>query len=186
MLVKQCRLALHPFQFSRIWFFPVQLNEYETVPYFFNQAKTWHRIVCWFLCIYLFLPVLHDVIIKLLCRSKTKQFYHHIMQKLVKTGKTGKNTEINKQCDVKVWLNWIKYGAISYSLSCTYSIWHNLFAAFSRVVPLSSSIGWLFFTPNNNSTLLHSLVILPRSATANLSQARSNILPQKCLTGCFS
>ena len=28
----------------------------------------------------------------------------HIMQKLVKTGKTGKNTEINKQCDVKFWL----------------------------------------------------------------------------------
>jgi hypothetical protein len=23
----------------------------------FNEAKTWHGIVCWFLCIYLFLPV---------------------------------------------------------------------------------------------------------------------------------
>ena len=38
------------------------------------------------------------------------------MQKLVKTGKY---TEINKQSDVKFWLNWIEYGAVSYSLSCT-------------------------------------------------------------------
>ena len=28
------------------------------------------------------------------------------------------NTEINKQSHVKFWLNWIKYGAVSYSLSC--------------------------------------------------------------------
>ena len=38
------------------------------------------------------------------------------MQKLVKTGK---NTKINKQSDVKFWLNCIKYGAVPYSLSCT-------------------------------------------------------------------
>ena len=31
----------------------------------------------------------------------------------------GENTEINKQSHVKFWLNWIKYGAVSYSLSCT-------------------------------------------------------------------
>ena len=37
------------------------------------------------------------------------------MQKLVKTGKY---TEINKQSDVKFWLNWRKYGAVSYWLSC--------------------------------------------------------------------
>ena len=35
------------------------------------------------------------------------------MQKLVKTRK---NTKINKQSNVKFWLNWIKYGAVSYSL----------------------------------------------------------------------
>ena len=46
-----------------------------------------------------------------------EQFYDHILQKLVKTGK---NTEINKQSDVKFWLNWIKHGAVSYSLSCTH------------------------------------------------------------------
>ena len=33
--------------------------------------------------------------------------------------KTGKYTEINKQSQVKFWLNGIKYGAVSYSLSCT-------------------------------------------------------------------
>ena len=37
------------------------------------------------------------------------------MQKLVRTGKY---TEINKQSDVKFWLNWIKYGSVSYSFSC--------------------------------------------------------------------
>ena len=30
----------------------------------------------------------------------------------------GKNTEINKQLHVKLWLNLMKYGAVSYSLSC--------------------------------------------------------------------
>ena len=50
---------------------------------------------------------------------KTKQFYDQVMQKLVKTGK---NTAINKQSDVKFWLNWIKYGAVSYSLSCNNSL----------------------------------------------------------------
>ena len=38
------------------------------------------------------------------------------MQKLVKTGK---NTKIDKQSDVKFWLNLIKFGAVSYLLSCT-------------------------------------------------------------------
>ena len=41
-------------------------------------------------------------------------YYDHIMQKLVKTGK---NTEINKQSNVKFWFIWIKYGAVSYSLN---------------------------------------------------------------------
>ena len=53
----------------------LQLNEYKTVPYFFQLLK----------------------------------------QKLVKTSKY---TGINKQSDVKFWLDCIKYGAVSYSLSC--------------------------------------------------------------------
>ena len=32
--------------------------------------------------------------------------------------KTGKFTEINIQSNVKFWLHWIKFGAVSYSLSC--------------------------------------------------------------------
>ena len=60
----------------------------------FNWARTWHRIVCWFLCFYHFL---HDVIIKLFCRSKQNNF-------MVTSLITGKNTEINKQSYVKFWL----------------------------------------------------------------------------------
>ena len=43
------------------------------------------------------------------------------MQKLVKTGKY---TEINKQSDVKFWLNCRKHvhGTVSYSFSCTEKI----------------------------------------------------------------
>ena len=69
---------------------------------FFNRGKNWHQIVCSFLCFYQFL---HDVIIilNIVLQIKTKQFYDHILQKLVKTGK---NTKINKQSDVKFWLKW--------------------------------------------------------------------------------
>ena len=72
----------------------------------FNWAKTWHRIVCWFLCISLFLPVLAWCDHKIVFFWSAEQFYDHIMQELVKTGKY---IEINKQSDVKFWLNWIKY-----------------------------------------------------------------------------
>ena len=44
-----------------------------------------------------------------------EQFYELVMQKPVKTGKY---TEINKQPQVKFWLNWIKYGTLSYLSSC--------------------------------------------------------------------
>ena len=81
----------------------------------FNKAKTWHRIVCWFLCIYLFLLVFAWCAHKIVLQIKTKQYYEHIMQKLVKTGKY---TEINKQSHVKFWLNWRKYRTVSYSFSC--------------------------------------------------------------------
>ena len=32
--------------------------------------------------------------------------------------RTGRNTKINKQSEVKFWLNWIKCGSVSYSFSC--------------------------------------------------------------------
>ena len=70
----------------------------------------------WFLCIYLFLPVFAWCAHKIVLFRPAEQFYEHIMQKQVKTGKY---TEIDKQSHVKFWLNWIKHGAVSYSLSCT-------------------------------------------------------------------
>ena len=66
---------------------------------------------------YLFLPAFAWCDHKIVLQIKKKQFYDHIMQKLVKTGKY---TEINKQSNVKFWLNGKKYGIISYSLSCTF------------------------------------------------------------------
>ena len=36
---------------------------------------------------------------------------------------SGQNTEIKKQSNDKFLLNWIKYGAVSYSISCTFLVW---------------------------------------------------------------
>ena len=43
-----------------------------------------------------------------------EQYYDHIMQKMGK--------EINKQSDVNFWLDWRKYGTVSYSFSCSCSV----------------------------------------------------------------
>ena len=75
----------------------------------FNSAKTWHVIVCWLLCFPLNLP---DLNLKLFCSDVQNNFRFS-------SGKFGENTEINKQSHVKFLLNWIKYGAVSYSLSFT-------------------------------------------------------------------
>ena len=53
----------------------------------FNWTKTWHRIVCWFSWIYLYLPAPAWCDHKIVLQIKTQQFYDHIMQVLVKTGK---------------------------------------------------------------------------------------------------
>ena len=79
------------------------------------SAKTWHRIVCWFSWISLFFAVLAWPDQKIVLLWSAEQFYDHIMQKRLKTGK---NTEINKQSNVKFWLDFRKYGAVSYWLSC--------------------------------------------------------------------
>ena len=55
----------------------------------FNSAKTWHVIVGWFLCFSTNLPELN---LKLFWTSE--------------------------QNNCGFWLNWIRYGAVSYSLSC--------------------------------------------------------------------
>ena len=62
----QISFAIH---FSRIWFFPVQLNEWESS--IFSPIKPKLELglfvdFCVFTCFYQFL---HDVIIKLFCRS---------------------------------------------------------------------------------------------------------------------
>ena len=59
----------------------LQLNKYETAPNFIQLSQN----------------LTSDCL-----QNKAKQFYDHMMQKRVKTGK---NTEINKQSDVKFWLN---------------------------------------------------------------------------------
>ena len=76
----------------------------------FNSAKTWHVIVCWFLCFPLNLPELN---LKLFWTSEQNNFR-------LSSGKfRGKHW--NQQTitwHVKFWLNWIKYGVVSYSLIC--------------------------------------------------------------------
>ena len=74
---------------------PMNLRQFHI---FFNQAKTWHWIVCWFLCIYLFLPVFAWYDHKIVLFGSAEQYHDHIMQKLVKTGKN------IKQAYVKLWL----------------------------------------------------------------------------------
>ena len=65
---------------------------------FFTQAKTWHWIVCWFSWISLNSPVFAWCDHKIVLFWSAEQFYDF---------------------DVKFWLNWRKYGAVSYWLSCT-------------------------------------------------------------------
>ena len=59
----------------------VQLNEYETPPYFIQLSQNLMSD-CLLICV--FLPVFLQI--------KTKQFYDHIMQKLIKQVKTQKST----------------------------------------------------------------------------------------------
>ena len=93
----------------------VQLNQYEKAPYFLqlSQNLRWNCLL-----ISAFLPVFAWCDHKIVFDWSAEQFYDHIMQKLVRTGK---NTEINKQSHVKFWLNWRKYETVSYLFSCIYS-----------------------------------------------------------------
>ena len=69
----------------------LQLNEYETVPYFLQSSQKLFVDFCVFTCFYQFL---RDVIIILFCRSK----------------------QSDKHSDVL-----IEFGVVSYLLSCTTS-----------------------------------------------------------------
>ena len=78
-----------------------QLNEYGTVPYFLQSSQ---KLTSDCLLISVFLPVFAWCDHKIVFFWSAEQFYEHIMQELEKTGKY---TDINKQSDVKFWLNWI-------------------------------------------------------------------------------
>ena len=82
----------------------IQLNKYETAPYFLQLSQ---NLTSDCLLISVFLPSDHKIVLF----WSAEQFYDHIMQKPVKTGK---NTEINQQSYVKFWLNWIRNGTVSY------------------------------------------------------------------------
>ena len=92
------------------------LMKYETAPYSIQLSQ---NLTSDCLLISVFLPVFTSVCMIwswncfiLICR--TILWPHH--------AKTGKNTELNKQSDVKFWLNWMMYGNVSYSLSCTCAV----------------------------------------------------------------
>ena len=102
----------------------LQLNKHETAPYLIQLSHNLTLDCLLISVFYLFLTVFAWCDHKIVLQIKTKQFYDHIMQKLVKTGKY---TEINKQSIVKFWLNWRKYRYVSYSFSCTdLSFWYPL------------------------------------------------------------
>ena len=128
--LKRQTMAMHGANFcltsiTRLWIFFIKVFSVNSSRYslinmrqleiLFYQAETWHRIVCWFSWISLFLPVLGWCDHKVVLFWYAEQFYDHIIQELVETGKF---SQINKQSNVKFWLNWIKFGAVSYLLSC--------------------------------------------------------------------
>ena len=76
----------------------------------FNSAKTWHVIVCWFLC---FPPNLHELNLNMFWTSEQNNFRFS-------SCKFGEKHRNNKQSHVKFWLNWIKHGAIPFCVRVIY------------------------------------------------------------------
>ena len=87
----------------------VQLKEYETVPFFVQLSQNLNTNC---LLISMFLPAFawcdHKIVLQVLGQNKT-----------ILMITSCKNTEINKQSYAKFWFNWIRFGAVSYLLSCT-------------------------------------------------------------------
>ena len=80
----------------------------EQLHIFFSSAKTWRVIVCWFLC---FPPTLPELCLKLFCSDAQNN-------SKFSSGKLRGKHRNQQKSHVKFWLNWIKYGAVSHSLSC--------------------------------------------------------------------
>jgi hypothetical protein len=131
---------------------------------FLDYAITWHRIVFWFLCIYLFLPVFAWCDHKIVLFWSAEQLYNHIIQNLVKTGI---NTEINKQSNVKFWLHWIKYGAVSYSLSCKKDFIFPPFKFDQKCAVMCKKSFFLTLTKIKNCLSLFTRNILQKSLSAS-------------------
>ena len=89
----------------------VQLNKYETAPNFIQLNQ---NLTSEYLLIQPNLPIFTSS-----CKIWSKHCFVLICKTIIWShhSKTGKNTEIKIQSDVKFWFNWIKHGAVSYSLS---------------------------------------------------------------------
>ena len=70
----------------------LQLNEYETDPYFLQLSKTWQQIVCLLLYFSPFLPEFTCFALKIVPNIKKKFGAKPVIQ-----GKIGKTQKINKQ-----------------------------------------------------------------------------------------
>ena len=87
----------------------LQLNEYETAPYFLQVSKNMTSN-CFFTFVFSpFLPEFTCFVPKIVLNIKIKQF---LAQNRLIQVRTGKNTKENKQSLVMFWLNWWKYGSV--------------------------------------------------------------------------
>ena len=129
---------------------------------FSNQAKTWIRIVCWFLCIHLFLSVFawcdHKIVLQINKQSNVKFTYSNpwILDNIFEFQRTLIDLVGEKKLLLSKAQSWVKnyrisifmlhvavqflFSQPSQFISKFIAIWQKKFAAFSRVVPLSSSI----------------------------------------------
>ena len=128
---------------------------------FFNQAMNWHRIVCWFLCFYMFLPVFawydHNIVLQI--RSKQNNFMIT-------------SCRIKKQSDLKFWLNWRKYETVSYSFSCRYfnSTYSVAYFLFFNVLLLCFNFSMVSFgRPLSFNFLLRSLMLRDANSSSETS-----------------
>ena len=103
------------FSFDEKYSFWYSIMNMRQLHILFNSAKTLLVIVCLFMCfsqIYL---------------SWTKNCFEHQNRTILGLAQvnSGEKTDINKQSLVKFWMNWIEYGAVSYSFHCTVAILGN-------------------------------------------------------------
>ena len=94
----------------------LQLNEYEADPYFLQLSQ---NMATNCLVTFIFSHVLTWIYLFCVKNCSVLMFRTIFGAKEVNSGKNRENTKVNKQSHVIFWLNWRKYGAVSYSFSCT-------------------------------------------------------------------